>query len=144
MEFDLGRKACGMTENKINYFNQLVRSAGQLNSDHSKCLFREYYSQETVRKTYRERKNPKATHIAPIRTENHFRFPNCSLAAASGTQLAASNGPARKTQHPAKAKIAISAHSVHMGMQSVQAGIITYSSNRLRRTMRDGDIQSRR
>jgi hypothetical protein len=80
VEFELGQKACGKTPNKIHYFNQVVRqvngSAGLTNTDHSKCLFQKDSSQETVRKAYREWKNPKPTHIAAIQSQNHVRFPN--------------------------------------------------------------------
>jgi len=76
MEFNLGRKAYGKTGDKIHYFNQVARSAERANTNGSESLFWKDGNRETVRKTYRERKNRTATHIAAIQTKNHFRFSN--------------------------------------------------------------------
>jgi hypothetical protein len=100
MEFDLGRKAYGMTGNKINDFNQVVRPAGRANTNHSKCLFGKESSREIGRKTYRERKNPTATHITAIQSQDHFRFPNVLsrllLAAARSIKRTPTGSPERR------------------------------------------------
>jgi hypothetical protein len=96
VEFDLGRKTTESRE-AINYFNQLVRSAGQANAGYSKYLFHKDRGREKVCETNHKRKNHKATHIAEIQTDNHFR-PQTYFSGCFWRQLTLLNG--RQRAHP--------------------------------------------